>query len=559
MQDEELEQDEKTVLRISTFDSILTYVGDFGKYQWYLLLSLFPYTGVYVSLYFSQFFLTLVPREHWCRVPEVVDLNCTSEEQRILLAIPKADEYPYYDGCYQKDLNFSKLLREGHEFQSLVWSTNKTVPCSDWEFNYTQIPYRSIAAELGWVCNKAYLVSTAQAIFFCGSIIGGFFFGWLADHHGRILTLMVLNGIALIATIATAFASDFWSFAICRFFAGLAFDNCINIPLIVVVEYMAVNKRTLVFNMTFGLFFALLSTMLPWVAYFIADWRNFTYVSSIPILLCLLTPWIIPESARWYISKGRMEKVFEKLQKIATVNGRTFDPKIYGKFVKGLKESSHNAENATLLDLFRTPRLAKHAILLILFWFLTIATFDGHVYSLKLLPDSVFTSFSLACATELPAGVLLTLLLDRWGRRFCGFITMALTGVFSLVTLLLHSSALLLTMAILARFCLNMAANIALQYAAEVLPTPVRAQGVALIHIFGIFGHAIAPYIVDTALIWGGLPMLIMGILSSITGILVTFLPETLGMDLPQTLQEGEDFGKDQSFWALPCCTDNNL
>jgi hypothetical protein len=66
--------------------------------------------------------------------------------------------------------------------------------------------------------------------------------------------------------------------------------------------------------------------------------------------------------------------------------------------------------------------------------------FDGHVYALKLIPTSVFVSFSLACATELPAGLLLTLILDRWGRRFCGFITLAMTGAFSFAELLLQSS-----------------------------------------------------------------------------------------------------------------------
>lgn len=66
--------------------------------------------------------------------------------------------------------------------------------------------------------------------------------------------------------------------------------------------------------------------------------------------------------------------------------------------------------------------------------------FDGHVYSLKLIPSSVFVSFSLACATELPAGLLLTLLLDRWGRRFCGFVTLAMTCLFSFAELLLQSS-----------------------------------------------------------------------------------------------------------------------
>ena len=68
-----------------------------------------------------------------------------------------------------------------------------------------------------------------------------------------------------------------------------------------------------------------------------------------------------------------------------------------------------------------------------------MVAFDSHAYSLKLLQSSVFVSFSLASATELPAAFLLIFLLDPWGQRFCGFITMALTTVFTVVELLAES------------------------------------------------------------------------------------------------------------------------
>lgn len=51
-------------------------------------------------------------------------------------------------------------------------------------------------------------------------------------------------------------------------------------------------------------------------------------------------------------------------------------------------------------------------------------------------------------------------------------------------------------MAILARLGVNIAANIGFQYAAEMLPTVVRAQGVSLIHIIGYIAHIIGPYVI---------------------------------------------------------------
>ncbi|XP_031772778.1 carcinine transporter-like [Apis florea] len=536
--------------KLENFDDVLPHVGDYGRYQWLLLLSLLPYGMTYAFLYFSQFFITITPTEHWCRIDELTNFT---QEEKIQIAIPVTNEYPYYDQCYRKDLDFKEILKSSKDPRSSEFQTNRTVECTQWEYNFTQIPYSSIGTELDWVCNREYLISTAQAIFFCGSIVGGFLVGWIADHKGRIPALMFCNSIALLSSIATASANSFWSFAICRFLTGLAFDNCINIPLIIVLEYMAVSKRTLVVNIAFGVHFAIASTILPWMAYYISNWRYFTYVTAIPLLSVIITPWILPESARWYVSNGMTDKVVEKLRRIAKINHRNPDPRIYDAFVSNLEASDKIQETATVLDLFKTPRLARNTILLILFWCLTVISFDGHVYSLKLIQSSVFVSFSVACSTELPAGLLLTLLLDRWGRRFCGFLTLALTCLLSIAELMLHSMIAKLVMSVLSRFCLNMAANVGLQYAAELLPTPVRSQGVSLIHIFGIVAHSLAPYIIDSAKIWEGFPMLIISMVSCLGAAFVLFLPETVGQNLPQTIKQGEEFGKEQRFWNLPC------
>ncbi|CAD1470171.1 unnamed protein product, partial [Heterotrigona itama] len=503
--------------KLENFDDVLPYVGDYGRYQWLLLLSLLPYGTTYAFLYFSQFFITIIPAEHWCRIDELADSNFTQEE-RIKIGIPRTNDYPYYDQCNRKDLNFAEILRSGEDLRSLEFQTNKTVECTRWEYNFTQIPYPSIGTELDWVCNREYLVSTAQAIFFCGSIVGGFLVGWIADHKGRIPALMFCNSIALLSSIVTASANSFWSFAVCRFLTGLAFDNCINIPLIIVLEYMAVSKRTLVVNVAFGIYFAAASTILPWMAYYISNWRYFTYLTAVPLLSVVITPWILPESARLSYPLNTKVDQMKLLQ-------------------SNLEASDKIQESATVFDLFKTPRLARNTVLLIAFW-----------------KSSVFVSFSIACATELPAGLLLTLLLDRWGRRLCGFLTLAMTFMLSIAELLLRSVTAKLVMSVLSRFCLNMVANIALQYAAELLPTPVRSQGVSLIHIFGIVAHCLAPYITDSAAIWEGLPMLIISAVSFLGAAIVLFLPETMGQNLPQTIKQGEEFGREQRFWSLPCC-----
>lgn len=67
--------------KLESFDDILPHVGDYGRYQWLLLLSLLPYGMIYAFLYFSQFFITITPTEHWCRIDELRNSNFTQEEK----------------------------------------------------------------------------------------------------------------------------------------------------------------------------------------------------------------------------------------------------------------------------------------------------------------------------------------------------------------------------------------------------------------------------------------------------------------------------------------------
>jgi hypothetical protein len=86
------------------------------------------------------------------------------------------------------------------------------------------------------------------------------------------------------------------------------------------------------------------------------------------------------------------------------------------------------------------------------------------------------------------------------------------------------------------------------------LPTVVRAQGVAFIHIMGYVASILAPFIVYLTHIMTELPLIVLGLLGIVGGFLSLFLPETLNHELPQSLSDGEEFGRGQGMWDFPCC-----
>lgn len=77
------------------------------------------------------------------------------------------------------------------------------------------------------------------------------------------------------------------------------------------------------------------------------------------------------------------------------------------------KEEETSAVTYSVLDLFKTPRLRRTMILLILIWMMISLVFDGHVRNVGSLGLDVFLTFTVAAATELPADTFLTAVLDR--------------------------------------------------------------------------------------------------------------------------------------------------
>ncbi|CAH1169608.1 unnamed protein product [Phaedon cochleariae] len=532
------------------FDDLLPYIGEFGIYQKILFVLMIPFAFSVAFVYFAQIFITIVP-EHWCWVPELANLTA---EQRRAFAIPLGSD-GRHDSCSMYDVNFTELQSRGLlDKPDPSW---KVVACRHgWEYNYTEVPYSSISTEQDWVCDNSALPSTAQAIFFCGAILGGLVFGWIADRFGRIPALVGTNVVGFVSGCATAFCGSFWAFCVCRFIVGMAFDNCFTMMYILVLEYVGPKWRTFVANMSIAIFFTFAASILPWLAYYLADWRLLCYVTSAPLAFAVLTPWLVPESARWLVSQGQTDKAIGILRKFERINKTKVGENIYEQFrsscAKAQKEEDAD-RTYTVLDLFKTPRLRKITVVLIVLWMAISLVFDGHVRNVETLGLDVFLTFTVASATEFPADTFLTLVLDVWGRRWLASGSLIVSGVFSLLATTVPMGIASATLAICGRFAINISYNIGLQYAAEILPTVVRAQGVALIHIMGYVASIIAPFVVYLANISASLPLFILGVLGILGGILALFLPETLDQELPQTLQDGENFGLGQKMWDFPC------
>jgi hypothetical protein len=98
------------------------------------------------------------------------------------------------------------------------------------------------------------------------------------------------------------------------------------------MEYVSPEKRTIVGNVPLAVFLTLGAGSLPWIAYALADWRLFSIITSAPIAVIVVAWWLVPESARWLVLKGKTDKTMETLRKCARINNKTVDPSVYEEF-----------------------------------------------------------------------------------------------------------------------------------------------------------------------------------------------------------------------------------
>ena len=140
------------------------------------------------------------------------------------------------------------------------------------------------------VCDKAYLSNMVQSIYMTGYMIGNVFFGWMADKYGRRKTICVALFGALISTNLGAFSMHFTFYAMCRFFAGVAFAGFGLVSFTYLCEMLGSSKRSFVGLLMPGAF-AVGILIFSILAYLIRHWRVLSVVTSLPALMVFYWYW----------------------------------------------------------------------------------------------------------------------------------------------------------------------------------------------------------------------------------------------------------------------------
>lgn len=530
------------------FDAILSDLGEFGSYQRrvYCLVCLMTLVGTWHTL--VQIFLAGTS-DHWCTVPEIQPSDCNgwnltdaAECEEItkeigIPLVPGSDDD--YAQCERYNLTGVVL------FPGIELGTNNTLPCdAGWEFDTSQYK-TTIISDFNLVCDKSKFSNLAQSIFFAGVLFGDLVFGAIADKAGRWPTLLVALILQLTCGIATVFSPNFAVFVTLRFIIACTTGAVMILSLVIGTEFVGPSKRIVVCVINY-LFSTVGSMTLALLAYLIRKWRILQLVVSAPTFILCLFMIVIPESARWLISKGRLKEADKIIQRVSQVNGVKLTRSLlddHEEIQEQPMEEETTASSRKGPWIFRYPRMRRRLLCLMLIGFVISMVYYGLSLNSTDLGLNEYLDFFLVVSADIVGIAICYYTVEKWGRVLTICVSMIMGGALCIATGWMEAGITRVIVASLGKVGISASFAVALLVPIEMFPTPIRSISTGIVGMASGLGSVLSPLLLILSDYWPPLTMLVFGGASILAGLVALLLPETMGCDLPETMEEGEMVG----------------
>jgi MFS family permease len=366
-------------------------------------------------------------------------------------------------------------------------------------------------------------VGLAGSAYLAGAVLGAIFFGWLTDRLGRKKLFFITLSVYLLATAATAFSWNLWSFLLFRFITGAGIGGeyaAINSTIQELIPARVRGWTDLVINGSFWVGAALgaLGAIVLLDAAVIDPehgWRAAFLIGAVLALIVFFMRLWLPESPRWLMTHGRAaeaETIVAGIEARLAAEGHVLPvtplPKVR------LRSRSHTPLGDvvhTLVHLHRQRTLVALALMSAQAFFynaifftyaLVLTTFYGipsHHVGWYILPFA---------AGNVLGPLLLGRLFDTVGRRPMIAFTYAMSGLLLAATGWLFAQGMLTvreqTFAwSVIFFFASAAASSAYLTVSETFPLEIRALAIALFYaigtgIGGVLGPLLFGALIDT-------------------------------------------------------------
>ncbi|CAH2049545.1 unnamed protein product, partial [Iphiclides podalirius] len=513
-------------------DSVLESLGPYGRYNLLnFVLLLFPV--LLSSFYECGFIFEAQEQMYRCEIHGCEErFNDTSWLE---YAIPKDGDGIRPDKCTRyAGVNSTLQQCSPDEF------SNKTVPCDSFVYEEG----RSFVKEFDLGCKewKRALVGTVHN---SGMFAAMLVTGAISDRFGRKVAVGIASTASFVFGIARAFSGGYITYLVLHFLEAGFGGGLYPSAYVLAVELVGLKQRVIVSamcNMTFVVGVVLIALL----AWFVDNWRTYILILYSPAIIVGIYVWFMNESARWLLSKGRREEAVKILKSAAKINN--LDPRSLELDALGdplLKTEHQPDKKSQFSKAIRSSIIWKRLVICSFLWMTCSLVYYGLSINSVSLSANKYVSFMLVVLVEIPAYVVVVIVLDKYGRKrtlIVNYVTCAVTSL--LFAFLPRSDWWSIALYLVGKWSVTLAYSSVYIYVSEVFPTNMRQTLISVCSTAGRIGSLIAPLTPLLSQYHKSMPTVIFGAMCMISSGLVLMLPETRNLRLPDTIEEAEELSR---------------
>lgn len=532
------------------FDSVLNEeLGQFGKFQ-VLNLALLALPAIFCAFMAGDYVFTAGRLPYRCHVPQCDGAHPEYAPDWIFNAIPNNNNG--FDSCnrYANSTdNVGVDLSPNAEDVCPVYLFDRStiIPCD----NYVHGRKNTVVYDFHLEC-KEWLRTLPGTLNSLGGMIALILAGFVSDRFGRRMSIVIFSFNIALVGLVRSFSINYAMYVTLQFLQTAIGGGAYSAAYILAAEIVGTEHRVKT-SATMSSMFATGQVILGLLAWAFPEWRTLSLVLYIPVFIILSYHWILSESHRWLLSKNEQDKAKAALIRAAGLNGKQISEKsmkyLLTAIPRQMETNKDTHKNNLFLRVIKSPVMLRRCCTTPFLWITTVLIYYGLSINSVNLSGNMYVNYIATAAVEIPGYVTAVMVLDRVGRRitlFAGFTICAVCNAafaFTPTNVYHVSLGLFLT----GKFCIGLVMTSLYLYTAELYPTRYRHSFLGFSSMIGRIGSVVAPLTPPLMAYWVGIPSMMFAVMALVSGLLVLTQPETRGLKVPDTFEDAENIGKNNT------------
>ena len=393
--------------------------------------------------------------------------------------------------------------------------------------------------------------------FFGGEFIGVLLVGPFSDYFGRKTAYLTTLTLFMVFGVSGYFATNRYSWLVTRFLCGIMSVSSYTAKHAYCLELTSGKWKSRVAHY-FGILPVWLGYLtLGFLVYMIPNMQYLEFIIGIAPLIFMPLWFVLPESPRWLIAKGKLNEGNQILLAACKWNKKPVDrvTEQVEEFHLNKNTKETERKGGMIQDLFKSPGIRRNSIVMMFCWLAISIGHFGLIYNAPSFKANIDLVLIFPALMGIPVSIFQPYFDNRVGRKSMMTIPLVTAGILTIITTGIPKgdpignwSVIILTS--VSACCCGMGFGIGHIFTLELYPTLYRTTALGMASAAARLGSVLSTLIAMLFVIHHSLPLGIYGIIIFAAGLSSLLLwPETLNMNFSETLEECEELASTPNSW----------